>query len=75
MNYREEIQDGQHGANCVIKELRSQLLMLNSDIAREVFWDTFTKSINPTLPLKCHYEQDNTTSMNCKHCGRAKWLH
>lgn len=21
------------------------------------------------------YQQDNTTSMNCKHCGKAKWLH
>jgi len=23
----------------------------------------------------CQYEQDNTTAMNCKHCGKAKWLH
>lgn len=21
------------------------------------------------------YEQDNTTSMNCKHCGKSKWMH
>jgi len=24
---------------------------------------------------KCVYEQDNTTSMNCKHCGQSKWTH
>lgn len=23
----------------------------------------------------CQYEQDNTTAMNCKHCGKSKWLH
>lgn len=23
---------------------------------------------------KC-YEQDNTTAMNCKHCGQSKWMH
>jgi len=23
----------------------------------------------------CVYEQDNTTAMNCKHCGKSKWLH
>jgi hypothetical protein len=22
-----------------------------------------------------NYEQDDTTAMNCKHCGRSKWLH
>jgi hypothetical protein len=21
------------------------------------------------------YEQDNTTAMNCKHCGKGKWMH
>ena len=21
------------------------------------------------------YEQDNTTAMNCKHCGKGKWIH
>jgi hypothetical protein len=26
--------------------------------------------------LECgNYEQDDTTAMNCKHCGRSKWLH
>jgi hypothetical protein len=26
--------------------------------------------------LACgNYEQDDTTAMNCKHCGRSKWLH
>ena len=23
----------------------------------------------------CQYEADNTTAMNCKHCGDPKWLH
>lgn len=23
----------------------------------------------------CQYEKDDTTAMNCKHCGKAKWLH
>jgi hypothetical protein len=25
--------------------------------------------------LLCQYEPDNTTSMNCKHCGEPKWAH
>ncbi|HMG16749.1 MAG TPA: hypothetical protein VK590_14935 [Saprospiraceae bacterium] len=24
---------------------------------------------------QCFYEPDNTTAMNCKHCGKSKWLH
>jgi len=23
----------------------------------------------------CQYEPDNTTAMNCKHCGNPKWTH
>ena len=23
----------------------------------------------------CQYESDNTTAMNCKHCGNPKWTH
>ena len=23
----------------------------------------------------CPYEPDNTTAMNCKHCGDPKWVH
>jgi hypothetical protein len=23
----------------------------------------------------CQYEQDNTTAMNCKNCGRGKYMH
>ncbi|MDH4127120.1 MAG: hypothetical protein OEV44_00090 [Spirochaetota bacterium] len=23
----------------------------------------------------CQYEPDNTTAMNCKHCGEPKWVH
>ena len=23
----------------------------------------------------CQYEPDNTTAMNCKHCGNPKWVH
>jgi hypothetical protein len=23
----------------------------------------------------CFYEPDNTTAMNCKHCGNPKWTH
>ena len=26
-------------------------------------------------PNPCQYEQDDTTAMNCRHCGRSKWLH
>ena len=25
--------------------------------------------------LLCEYEPDNTTAMNCKHCGNPKWVH
>ena len=33
-------------------------------------------SSNPVLGDSCNfYEQDNTTAMNCKHCGKGKWLH
>jgi len=23
----------------------------------------------------CQYEKDDTTAMNCKYCGKVKWLH
>jgi hypothetical protein len=33
-------------------------------------------SSNPVLADSCRfYEQDNTTAMNCKHCGKGKWMH
>jgi len=34
---------------------------------------------NCNIPLVinqvCIYEPDNTTAMNCKHCGNPKWTH
>lgn len=31
---------------------------------------------NAVLADSCRfYEQDNTTAMNCKHCGKSKWMH
>ena len=31
---------------------------------------------NLFLPDSCRfYEQDNTTAMNCKHCGNGKYMH
>jgi len=36
----------------------------------------FKISSKPVLADSCRfYEQDNTTAMNCKHCGRSKWIH
>ena len=33
-------------------------------------------SSNTLLADSCRfYEQDNTTAMNCKHCGKSKWMH
>jgi hypothetical protein len=33
-------------------------------------------SSNHMLADSCRfYEQDNTTAMNCKHCGKSKWMH
>lgn len=29
----------------------------------------------PNLKPSCIYEPDNTTAMNCKWCGKSKWLH
>ncbi len=29
----------------------------------------------PTEGVKCQYESDDTTAMNCKHCGDPKWVH
>jgi uncharacterized coiled-coil protein SlyX len=32
--------------------------------------------VQPDVIGSCRfYEQDNTTAMNCKHCGKSKWLH
>ena len=28
-----------------------------------------------TAVEKCNYQQDDTTAMNCIHCGKGKWLH
>ena len=36
------------------------------------------KALEPkvtTGTLPCYYEPDNTTAMNCKHCGKSPWLH
>jgi len=33
-------------------------------------------SSNTVLADSCRfYEQDNTTAMNCKHCGKGKYMH
>lgn len=33
-------------------------------------------SSNTLLADNCRfYEQDNTTAMNCKYCGKSKWMH
>ena len=32
--------------------------------------------VQPDVIGSCRfYEQDNTTAMNCKHCGKSKWMH
>ncbi len=32
-------------------------------------------TLNDKKEVECQYEQDDTTAMNCKYCGRSKWLH
>lgn len=32
--------------------------------------------VQPAVIVNCRFcEQDNTTAMNCKHCGKSKWMH
>lgn len=56
---------------------------VNSKIAEwmqeyaEIYHKSEVNKLNKAnvIKLVCQYEPDNTTAMNCKRCGQAKWLH
>lgn len=49
----------------------------NCDFPQANSLDTFSKCLNchRQIQIKCYYEPDNTTSMNCKNCGQPKINH
>jgi hypothetical protein len=48
-------------------------------VLEEMLIDVKQAVKNCSIPLvinqACIYEPDNTTAMNCKHCGNPKWTH
>ena len=56
---------------------------LDSDLGEQIVADICRKVVkNCSIPAVvgqseqlCQYEPDNTTAMNCKHCGNPKWVH
>jgi hypothetical protein len=56
------------------KPLQEQITKLQTEL-EELKKVNFISS-NTLLEDSCRfYEQDNTTAMNCKHCGKSKWMH
>jgi len=50
------------------------------DNGQLIYWlaqkEALKISSNTVLADSCRfYEQDNTTAMNCKHCGKGKYMH
>ena len=49
----------------------------NPKVTRQYKWKSiaYWMPLLPTPEEKCLYESDDTTGMNCKHCGDPKWVH
>lgn len=49
---------------------------VNDEALKKILEQAKNISSNHMLADSCRfYEQDNTTAMNCKHCGKGKWMH
>ena len=51
--------------NILIKDIRT--VMSSAYLVLVILYEELT--------YKCQYESDDTSAMNCKHCGRPKWNH
>lgn len=56
-------------SNSFISKLQE---IIYSDLSDSEIVNALHKLDNEQL---CQYEPDNTTAMNCKHCGNPKWVH
>ena len=52
------------------KNIEFELLPLMEEYAQQQIVSAEKRS-----EQSCQYEPDDTTAMNCKHCGNPKWTH
>ena len=58
-----------------IKSIKGRNVELLHDYVFEAHRLVKKLTIPDVINLACNYEPDNTTAMNCKHCGNPKWTH
>ena len=54
---------------------KEQISELRNDIKKHISEQLNILHVVQQSEQLCQYEPDNTTEMNCKHCGDPKWLH
>ena len=54
---------------------KEQISELRNDIKKHISEQLNILRVVQQSEQLCQYEPDNTTAMNCKHCGEPKWVH
>ena len=54
---------------------KEQISELRNDIKKHISEQLNILQVVQQSEQLCQYEPDNTTAMNCKHCGDPKWVH
>ena len=54
---------------------KEQIRELRNDIKKHISEQLNILHVVQQSEQLCQYEPDNTTAMNCKHCGDPKWVH
>jgi len=54
---------------------KEQISELRNDIKKHITEQLNILHVVQQSEQLCQYEPDNTTAMNCKHCGDPKWVH
>lgn len=54
---------------------KEQISELRNDIKKHISEQLNILHVVQQSEQLCQYEPDNTTAMNCKHCGDPKWVH
>ena len=54
---------------------KEQISELRNDIKKHISEQLNILQVVQQSEQLCQYEPDNTTAMNCKHCGDPKWGH
>ena len=65
--------------NLALNEIKTTLTVEQGELIHDYVFEAqrlVKKLILPdVINLACNYEPDDTTAMNCKHCGNPKWTH